>query len=179
MQKVRPNKFKWRGVFSPIRYNGQEKRCISRLQTQGIRGLYIYLSNSCFLIRNWTRCTLSKGLVFVAIFNIILKIITQLLLLLRNLRQWRNLKNILFGVQFSLWSWTTAFFVLFFFLVSSVDCVNINLIHKHDHKKAYINFSGFLLSFFFWKNIISTQCLDFLLNKIKLLIIRNTLIGVW
>lgn len=74
--------------------------CISRLQTQGIRGLYIYLSNSCFLIRNWTRCTLSKGLVFVAIFNIILKIITQLLLLLlRNLRQWRNLK--IFSLVFS------------------------------------------------------------------------------
>lgn len=100
MQKVRPNKFKWRGVFSPIRYNGQGKRCISRLQTQGIRGLYIYLSNSCFLIRNWTCCTLSKGLVFVAIFNIILKIITQLLLLLlRNLRQWRNLK--IFSLVFS------------------------------------------------------------------------------
>lgn len=74
--------------------------CISRLQTQGIRGLYIYLSNSCFLIRNWTCCTLSKGLVFVAIFNIILKIITQLLLLLlRNLRQWRNLK--IFSLVFS------------------------------------------------------------------------------
>lgn len=100
MQKVRPNKFKWRGVFSPIRYNGQGKSCISRIQTQGIRGLYIYLSNSCFLIRNWTCCTLSKGLVFVAIFNIILKIITQLLLLLlRNLRQWRNLK--IFSLVFS------------------------------------------------------------------------------
>lgn len=179
MQKVRPNKFKWRGVFSPIRYNGQGKRCISRLQTQGIRGLYIYLSNSCFLIRNWTRCTLSKGLVFVAIFNIILKIITQLLLLLlRNLRQWRNLK--IFSLAFSFLCDLEQLLSLFcfFFLVSSVDCVNINLIHKHDHKKAY-NFSGFLLSFFFWKNIISTQCLDFLLNKIKLLIIRNTLIGVW
>lgn len=144
MQKVRPNKFKWRGVFSPIRYNGQGKRCISRLQTQGIRGLYIYLSNSCFLLRNWTCCTLSKGLVFVAIFNI-LKIITQLLLLLllRNLRQWRNLK--IFSLAFSFLCDLEQLLSLFcfFFLVSSVDCVNINLIHKHDHKKAY-NFSGFL-----------------------------------
>lgn len=167
MQKVRPNKFKWRGVFSPIRYNGQGKRCISRLQTQGIRGLYIYLSNSCFLIRNWTCCTLSKGLVFVAIFNIILKIITQLLLLLlRNLRQWRNLKifSLVFSFLCDLEQLLSLLFV--FFLVSSVDCVNINLIHKHDHKKAY-NFSGFLLSFFFWKNIISTQCLDFLLNNLR------------
>lgn len=115
MQKVRPNKFKWRGVFSPIRYNGQGKRCISRLQTQGIRGLYIYLSNS-FLIRNWTCCTLSKGLVFVAIFNIILKIITQLLLLLlRNLRQWRNLK--IFSLAFSfLCDLEQLLSLLFFFL---------------------------------------------------------------
>lgn len=151
MQKVRPNKFKWRGVFSPIRYNGQEKRCISRLQTQGIRGLYIYLSNSCFLIRNWTRCTLSKGLVFVAIFNIILKIITQLLLLLlRNLRQWRNLKifSLVFSFLCDLEQLLSLLF--FFFLVSSVDCVNINLIHKHDHKKAN-NFSGFLPFLFFGK----------------------------
>lgn len=143
MQKVRPNKFKWRGVFSPIRYNGQGKRCISRLQTQGIRGLYIYLSNS-FLIRNWTCCTLSKGLVFVAIFNI-LKIITQLLLLLllRNLRQWRNLK--IFSLAFSfLCDLEQLLSLLFSFLFGEFGRLcNINLIHKHDHKKAY-NFSGFL-----------------------------------
>lgn len=148
MQKVRPNKFKWRGVFSPIRYNGQGKRCISRLQTQGIRGLYIYLSNSCFLLRNWTCCTLSKGLVFVAIFNIILKIITQLLLLLlRNLRQWRNLK--IFSLVFSFLCDLEQLLSLLFFLYGEFGRLcNINLIHKHDHKKAY-NFSGFLLSFCF------------------------------
>lgn len=150
MQKVRPNKFKWRGFFGPIRYNGQGKRCISRLQTQGIRGLYIYLSNSCFLIRNWTCCTLSKGLVFVAIFNIILKIITQLLLLLllRNLRQWRNLK--IFSLAFSfLCDLEQLLSLLFSFLFGEFGRLcNINLIHKHDHKKAN-NFSGFLLSFCF------------------------------